>query len=155
TQGNRITEFDSSAAKAFFEKRNTEFLKCSIHDTIKRPPPWADNHTGHVQDLLKTIRTELDKFSAEEVFVLCRHGYLAAQRVCATSAFRIFPDLTTPSEMPWMPGDELQNLGKGELENRLANSHVLRKLNFPWAVSVIALLAFIPCLFTAIGYWLG
>ena len=63
-------------AKSFFEKYKIEVVNISIHDRVAHFSGRPDGHSDKVQDLLASIRTELDAFSAEETLALYRHVYL-------------------------------------------------------------------------------
>ena len=146
TQRDRIADADSKGAKAFFDSCGIPNLKLSIHDVVKHFPERHSNHSVKVQELLGMIRTELDTFSAEEVFVLYRHGYLVTQ-----NAFAEFCDKTPCAKfnrtgVPWTPVDppkspgavdpqdpggivksDLREIEKDDLERRLEESHVNQK----------------------------
>ncbi len=105
TQGDRIADSDSKAADAFFKQQGVRSFRLSIHDMIKHGPERPSNHSEKVQELLGMIRTELDAFSAEEVFVLYRHGYLVAQDKLAAVFQR------TSRTVPWTPVDQVESTG--------------------------------------------
>ena len=125
-QGGRIAESDSAAARQHFntDVKVWDKLFLSIHDDVPPVPQVQDNHSERVQDLLRTIRTEIDKFSAEEVFVLYRHGYRVARQALATHGFSPLPvdALWTPVE-----SENVRALSKEKLETRLARSHAFSK----------------------------
>ena len=146
TQGDRIADADSNAAKTFFEARGIPVLKLSIHDVIEPFPGWPSNHSEKVQELLGMMRTELDKFSAEEVFVLYRHGYLVAQQAFAVFSQGTLGSQFTRTDVPWTPVDpvvstgtaarpdadgltnaDLRAIEKDDLEHRLKDSHLNKK----------------------------
>lgn len=135
TQADRIANSDSEAAAKFFSGRDVPLWRISIHDSIPIFDGRPENHTKRVQELLATIRTELDAFSAEEVFVLYRHGYLAAQAACAQYALQKGIPLSLNS-VPWTPVDDgeddpdsLASLKREELEERLKDGHLVKKLD--------------------------
>ena len=103
-------------------------MRMSIHDVIEGQG-FPASHSTTVQHLLGMIRTELDRFSAEEAFVLYRHGYFSAQQQYAA---RINLGTKT-NRNPWVPvtisssNDDLSALPVEELEGRLQDSEVVRK----------------------------
>jgi hypothetical protein len=127
TQGDRIADADSTSAKSFFEGQSIPVVRLSIHDVIKHFPGRPGNHSERVQELLGMIRTELDIFSAEEVFVLYRHGYLAAQKAYLASQHGIPGVDLTPTSVAWTPVEPKQST-KDELEKSLESGHVIKKL---------------------------
>src|SRR5262249_1585386 len=102
-------------------------LFLSIHDCVRPISRIHDNHSIQVQDLLRTIRTELDTFTPEEVFALYRHGYRVAHQTLATYG------LADPfvADAPRTPVDSttlnLGGLEKDGLEASLSGSHALKK----------------------------
>ena len=121
-QGNRIAEADRSiAANEFGRSENRKLLTLSIHDRFKVEDNAGDNHSPRVQTLLSAIRTELDVFSAEEVFVLYRHGYRVASRALVAQGLTPAPAADTN----WTPVDDgrIRSMTRAALEESLAASH--------------------------------
>lgn len=144
-QGNRIAEFDSHVAAAFFRNRKIPVMPCSIHHRIRKTQ-CPDNHSSLVQERLGKIRTELDRFSDEEVFVLYRHGYLVAQQAFDREHSLLNAGTMNGETMtPWVPGPtSLNQVADSRLEHALKDSDTVRK--FIWlrwltlvAISVILL----------------
>ncbi len=125
-QGGRIAEDDSAKARTRLndEVKVWDKLFLSIHDAVPPAPQVQDNHSEKVQELLRTIRTEIDRFSPEEVFALYRHGYRVARQALLQHGF------APPSaDAAWTPVDaeNVRTLSKPDLETRLSNSHAFRK----------------------------
>ncbi|HTU26379.1 MAG TPA: patatin-like phospholipase family protein, partial [Pirellulales bacterium] len=135
TQGNRLAQMDSDRAAKFFQRRRITVWPLSVHEEVRFFAGRPRNHSARVQELLRTIRTEFDRFSREEVLVLYRQGYLVAQQVHAKNEAAV--DLTGLS---WAPVDcgegagaahgrpeDLDSIKREELERRLSASHLLKK----------------------------
>jgi predicted acylesterase/phospholipase RssA len=146
TQRDRIADADSNAAKAFFDSCGIPNLRLSIHEVVKHFPEWHSNHSVKVQELLGMIRTELDTFSEEEVFVLYRHGYLVTQNAFAEFCHETPGAQFMRTGVPWTPVDpakspgavdqkdpggiakaDLREIEKDDLERRLEESHINQK----------------------------
>ena len=127
TQANRISQFDSKAVAKHFASKDDKchVLQVSIQDRVEFSGEFSKNHTDKVQELLANIRTELDVFSAEEILVLYRHGYLVAKKKLAELT-KGFP---TDAKTKWLPMDETSSLDKNLLEKRLADSHLIKKVS--------------------------
>ena len=167
TQGDRVAEADRAAAKLYFDGHHIPSLGISIHCPIPYFPNRPDNHSEKVQERLATIRTELNEFAPEEVFVLFRQGYLVAQQEYL-EYLHPGADLSDRlAGVPWTPVDPestegnsagkpgasgaaqaLALLDKTALEQRLAESHIVKKYatigrNAALAGAVIALAVFL------------
>lgn len=125
-QGGRIAEGDSKAAQIFFETSGVSHaLFLSIHDNVHQVGGSLDNHSATVQSLLRTIRTELDSFTAEEAFVLYRHGYRVAHEKMTSLGMTCSP----VADAPWTPLDpeNIRALSRDRLEFSLGKSHAVKK----------------------------
>jgi predicted acylesterase/phospholipase RssA len=175
TQGDRIANIDSMAVKNFFDSHGITVIRMSIHNVIRSFPKLPDSHSVPVQLLLGMIRTELDKFSAEEVFALYRHGYFVAQQEYA-GRMRAATVLT---DEPWTPvpltptDEDLKRLTAQDLERRLTGADIIKKQDafagtlrkwikewvlrkYRWQIIIFAaLLAFIGAFLFVIGYRAG
>lgn len=138
-QGNRIAKGDSAAAQRFFEERAVPAVSISIHDDVTDKDLIAGGHSAEVQELVRGIRTELDKFSAAEILSLYRHGYLIA-RQALTKRISDLPARADSNSFPWTPiaispdsrdGQpnplRLSSATKDALEMSLKSGHVFKK----------------------------
>jgi predicted acylesterase/phospholipase RssA len=130
-QGNRIAEFDTDQAATFFDDRNVSVLRCSIHDKIQEDlRPY--NYSTKVQHLLREIRTELDRFSDAEVFLLYRHGYLVAKQQYKnwSESRNLQWAPKSDTEVWWPRGEGLISAPKEILEKGLKDSHEVKKVRW-------------------------
>ena len=80
--------------------KQEEFAFLPIIETVD---PSEDPTALHpvVQAEVQSIRTDLDRFSAQEVNALARHGYEVARMVCRKN--RTLGDAELPDAPPWAP----------------------------------------------------
>lgn len=125
-QGDRIAEADSLTAKRFFESQQISALFLSIHDQTT-VVGIDDNHSDQVQARLRMIRTELDAFSAAEVFALYRHGFRVTCAALISKGLASGPVV----DVPWTPVDSMtmnhRATPKAQLESALEASHQFKK----------------------------
>lgn len=149
----KIAREDAQRAEDFFLQRSIPTRLISIHDSIVEPP---GAHSELVQALLAEIRTELDTFTAAEVFALYRHGYLTTKQKCPPKCDNCVSQWT-PIDAPTPSGNSIE-LDSTQLEEELRRGRVVRK----WGelrrriirLCSIACAAVVILLFAA-GYWAG
>lgn len=79
SQSNRISEIDRGVARTRLFEKKIRLLECRISQRNKSLGDLLSHHSTRVQELLATIRTDLNRFSREEAFVLYQHGYRIAE----------------------------------------------------------------------------
>lgn len=154
-QGNRIAEFDTDRAATFFHDRKVSVLRCSIHESIQQDlRPY--NYSTKVQHLLREIRTELDRFSDAEVFLLYRHGYLVAKQQYEkwSKSKNVQWTSKTDTDVWWPRGEGLIGAPKETLEKGLKDSHEVKKVGW-LRRRVIGLVLSIFFVVTLGGFLLG
>jgi hypothetical protein len=94
----------ASLEEEHWTKAFPEAIKISIHDLVKEKVPDSDSllstfepQDEEVQALVGQIRTDLDKFTMEEICALVRHGYEVA-----------LDKIKTATPAAWVPSAEFQ-----------------------------------------------
>jgi predicted acylesterase/phospholipase RssA len=153
TQGSRIAETDSASARRYFEANGVRYVSASLSDRIVPFPGLPVEHSIMAQELLASVRTELDPFTATEVMCLYRHGYWVAQQA-------LLPHVKgEKTDAAWVPvdrdkvatelgarvGAKSATVTKDALEEHLRDSHINRKSRRlrRWLASLGAALALV------------
>ncbi len=157
TQANRILESDAKQVEQFFENAGVDYARISIHDNLNTGDELPEWHSSKVQQLLGSIRTELDCFSSGEVQALYSQGYLAARKAIRTLGPSDFEIKSLPS---WVPQQRYENATSLEasLEDSSRTSKTERIGKMSWwlwlwlsvnrsrtIIFVLGLLAFFVC----------
>jgi predicted acylesterase/phospholipase RssA/tetratricopeptide (TPR) repeat protein len=99
----RVSDLEYEMVKTGFTSRRSGLIHCRIHDQISESDDPTAIDEG-LQRAIRMIRTDLDRFSQQEIQLLVRHGYTTARKAWK-SALQREPKLDAPLPVnePWNP----------------------------------------------------
>jgi hypothetical protein len=126
----RVSDLELRDAERAFTDKRSNVIHCDIHSVV----PYTDDGTAldeGVQQQIRMIRTDLDQFSREEIYLLVRQGYTVARNSCKPWKAVIERERPAPGlwiDIPWnpLPAEVTQKrVAKGEWD--IPKSNILKK----------------------------
>jgi hypothetical protein len=126
----RISDLELRDAERAFTDKRSNVIHCDIHGVV----PYTNDPTAleeGVQQQIRMIRTDLDQFSGEEIYLLVRQGYTVARNAWKPWKAMIEREQPAPglwTDIPWnpLPAEVTrERVAKGEWD--IPNSNILNK----------------------------